>query len=127
MPSLAHSWREEGMGDLGQHAAAVAERRVRAGGAAMVEVDEDLQSLFQDRMRLAVLHVGDEADAAGVALVRGIVETLRARRQRIGSEPNRRQRRRPRPGRRSSVQPSRSSLTPPTGRICPAVARQVFR
>ena len=43
---------EEAVRNLRQHAAAVAERRVRAGRAAMVEIDEDLQTLFQDRVRL---------------------------------------------------------------------------
>ena len=44
--------REEAVRDLRQHAAAVAERRVGAGRAAVVEVDQDLQALFQDRVRL---------------------------------------------------------------------------
>ena len=68
---------EEAVRNLGQYAAAVAERRVGADGAAMVEVDENLQALFEDRVRLAVLHVGDEADAAGIMLVGGVIETLR--------------------------------------------------
>ena len=77
--------REEGVRNLRQHAAAVAERRVGADGAAMVEIDEDLQALLQDGVRLAAVHVGDDADAARIALVRGIVKTLRARRRRIGA------------------------------------------
>ena len=71
------------MRDLGQHAATVAERRIRAHRAAVVEVDQDLQTLFEDVVRLAVLHVGDEADAAGIMLLGGIVEPLRRRRQRV--------------------------------------------
>ena len=39
----------------------------------------------QDRVGLAVLHVGDEADAAGIVLVGRVVEALRARRK--GSAP----------------------------------------
>ena len=73
------------MGNLGQHAAAVAEHRVGADRAAMIEVDEDLQPLFEDRMRLAVLHVGDEADAARVVLVGGVVETLGAGQKRVSA------------------------------------------
>ena len=42
---------EEAVRDLGQHAAAVAERRVGAGRAAMVEVDQDLQALLEDGVR----------------------------------------------------------------------------
>ena len=75
--------REERVRDLGQHAAAVAERRIRAHRAAVVEVDQNLQALFEDVVRLAVLHVGDEADAAGIMLVGGIVERLGRRRQRV--------------------------------------------
>ncbi len=74
---------EERVRNLGQHAAAVAERGIRADRAAMVEVDQDLQALFEDVVRLAVLHVGHEADAAGIVLVGGIVEPLGRRRQRI--------------------------------------------
>ena len=37
---------------------------------------EDREALLDDVVRLAVLHVGDEADAAGILLVGGIVEAL---------------------------------------------------
>ncbi len=74
---------KERVRNLGQHAAAVAKRGIRAHRAAMVEVDQNLQALFEDVMRLAVLHVGHEADAAGIVLFRGIVERLGRRRQRI--------------------------------------------
>ena len=84
---------EEAVGDLRQHAAAVAERRVGAGRAAMVEIDQDLQALLEDRVRGAALHVGDDADAAGIALVRRIVETLRAGQRRVGAARQRRRRR----------------------------------
>ena len=75
--------REERVRDLGQHAAAVAERGIRAHRAAMVEVDQNLQALFEDVVRLAVLHVGHKADAAGIVLLGGIVERLGRRRQRV--------------------------------------------
>ena len=74
---------KERVRNLGQHAAAVAKRGIRAHRAAMVEVDQNLQALFEDVMRLAVLHVGHEADAAGIMLFGGIVEPLGGRRQRI--------------------------------------------
>ena len=77
--------RKEAVRNLDQDAAAVAQRRVRADRAAMVEIDQNLKTLFEDRMRLAVLHVGDEADAAGIMLLRRIVETLGARSQRINA------------------------------------------
>ena len=75
--------REERMRDLGQHAAAVAERGIRAHRAAVVEVDQNLQALFEDVMRLAVLHVGHKANAAEIMLFGGIVEPLGGRGQRI--------------------------------------------
>ena len=37
---------------------------------------EDQQALLDDGMALLVLDMGDEADAAGVVLVGGVVETL---------------------------------------------------
>ena len=71
--------REEAVGDLGQHAAAVAERRVGADRAAMVEIDQDLQALLENGVRGAALHVGDDADAAGIALAaRGRRDPARA-------------------------------------------------
>ncbi len=75
---------EEAVRDLDERAAAVAELGVGPGGAAVVEVDEDLQALLQDVMRLAVPHVGDEADAAGIVLLGRVVEPLRARQEGIG-------------------------------------------
>ena len=83
MPSFAHSSREEAMRDLHEHAAAVARLRVGAHRAAMVEVEQDLQAHLDDGVRLAVLHVGDEADAAGIVLVGGVVEPLGLRKARI--------------------------------------------
>ena len=65
---------EEGVRDLHQDAGAVAHQRVGADGAAMLEVLEDPQPVLDDPVRLLVLQVDDEADAAGVALVRRVVE-----------------------------------------------------
>ncbi len=67
------------MGDLDEDAAAVAALRVGAHGAAMVHVLEDGEALLDDGVRLAVLHVGDETDAAGILLAGGIVEALGGR------------------------------------------------
>ena len=71
---------EEAMRDLGEDAAAVAELGIGADGAAMVEIAQDLQALLDQPVALAVLHVGDEADAARVLLVARVVEPP-ARRQ----------------------------------------------
>ena len=78
--------REEAVRDLGQDAATVAERGIGPDRAAMVEIDQDLQALFEDVVRLAVLHVGDEADAAGIVLLGGIVEALGGRGQRVRTD-----------------------------------------
>ena len=69
-PCIGHLGAVEVVGNLDQDAGAVAHQRVGADGAAMVEVLEDLQALLDDRVRLAARDVGDEADAAGVVLVR---------------------------------------------------------
>ena len=87
--------REEAMRNLHEHAAAVAELGVGADRAAMVEIDEDLQALLEDVVRLAVAHVGDEADAAGIVLPGGVVEALGARQERVGTTTGPRERRPP--------------------------------
>ena len=42
----------------------------------MLQVDEDLQRLPDDRVGSAALDVGDESDAARIVLVIGIVESV---------------------------------------------------
>ena len=68
---------KERVRDLQQHAAAVAGAGIGPRRAAMVDVEEDLQTLLDDVVRLLVVHVGDEADAAGIVLLGRIVEPLR--------------------------------------------------
>ena len=68
--------RKELVRDLNQDAGAVAGFRIAAARAAVREVDEDLQSLDDDVVRLLALDVDHEADATGVVLVSRIVETL---------------------------------------------------
>ena len=70
---------EEGVRDLREHAAAVAGVLVGAHRAAVVEVLQDLEAHGHDGVRGAVPHVGHEADAAGVVLVRGVVKALGGR------------------------------------------------
>ena len=74
---------QESMRRLDQHAAAVAGLRVRPDGAAMIEIEQDFEALLDDRVGLAVLQVGHEADAAGVTFGRGIVHPLRGRKSGI--------------------------------------------
>ena len=66
--------------NLDQDAGAVAHQPVGSDRAALVEVLEDLQTLLDDRVRLAPRDVGHETDAAGIVLVRGRVQTRRRRR-----------------------------------------------
>src|SRR6266436_2768054 len=71
--------REEGVRNLHQDAGAIAGARVGAHRAAMLEIAEDVHRVGDDLMRLLALDIGDEADAAGILLQRGIVETLGGR------------------------------------------------
>ena len=64
--------------DLQEHAGAVAGVGFAAGGAAVVEVGQDLQRLLQDRVGLAPLQVRHKADAAGIVFKRRIVKSLLA-------------------------------------------------
>ena len=75
--------REERMRHLHENAAAVTELGISAHRAAMVEVEQDLQALLHNLVALAVLHVGDEADAAGIALERGVEEAAGFRQGRV--------------------------------------------
>ena len=75
-PSVGALAREELVRNLDQDAGAVAGFRIAAAGAAMRQVDQDLQSLEDDVVRLLALDVDHETDAAGVVLVAGVVETL---------------------------------------------------
>jgi hypothetical protein len=65
---------QEVVGNLHQHAGAVAGERIAAAGAAMGEVAHHLEALLDDAVRLGALHVDHEADAAGVVLVSRIPE-----------------------------------------------------
>ena len=59
------------MRDLHQDAGAVADQRIGADGAAMLEVLEDRRRVLDDLRATCALQVGDEADAAGIAFVAG--------------------------------------------------------
>ena len=72
-PSSFAFAREELVRDLHQDAGAVAGARIGADRAAMFEIDENCQRILDDLVRLAALDVGDEADAAGILVERGIV------------------------------------------------------
>ena len=67
---------EEPVGHLHQDARAVAGIHLASAGAAVQQVDEQLQGLADDAVGLLALDVNDEADAAGVVLVPRIVQPL---------------------------------------------------
>ena len=79
---LAAGTAEERVGQLDQDAGAVALQRIGARRAPMRQVFEDLQALRDDRVAFAALDVRDEAQAARVVLVGGVVQALRGRRPR---------------------------------------------
>ena len=64
--------------DLDQDAGAIARFRIAAAGAAMGQVDQDLDALYDDVVRFLALDVGHKADAAGVVLMARVVEALRS-------------------------------------------------
>src|SRR3546814_18041438 len=64
------------VGNLDQNPGAVANQRVSAHRAAMVDVEKNLEPATNDLIGLAALNVGDEANAAGIAPVNWIVKTL---------------------------------------------------
>ena len=68
---------KELMWNLDEDAGAVAGFWIAAAGAAMRQVQQHLNSLADDVVTFMAANAGDKADAAGVVLVRGIVETLR--------------------------------------------------
>ena len=54
----------------------VADQGVGAHGAAMVQIEQNLQTHPDNVMRLAAFDVGHEADAARVMFIPGVVQTL---------------------------------------------------
>ena len=60
---------------------------IGADSAAMVEIEQDLQAHCDDFVRLGVVHIGDEADAAGVMLVARVIQAL-GRGQAVGVQQN---------------------------------------
>jgi hypothetical protein len=69
----------EPIGHLKQNACAVTGVRVVPGGAAMFEVDQDLERLLDDQVRTPAVDMRYEPDTARIVFVRRIVEALRSR------------------------------------------------
>ncbi len=75
-PRLAAHLLVEGVRHLDQDTGPVAGIGLGAAGAAMIEVLQDLQRLFEDPVRPPALDVDDEPDAAGIVLEARVVESL---------------------------------------------------
>ena len=67
---------EEGMGHLGDDARAIAGILFGSRCSAMLEIDEDLDTLGHDVVGFLALDMDDETDAAGVMLVRAVVQAF---------------------------------------------------
>ena len=78
-PKLRGFALEKRVGNLDQDARAVAGLRIAPAGAAMRQIDQDLDALQDDVVRLAALDAGDKADAASVMLVLRAVKPLSRR------------------------------------------------
>ena len=70
---------EEFVRDLNQQSGAVAGFRVAAAGAAMCQVDENLNAFFNNVVRLVAFDISHETDTTGIMLVARMVKTLRGR------------------------------------------------
>ena len=75
-PELRRHFLEKLVRRLHEDARAVAGVGLAAARAAMVEVQQHLQRLLDNGVRLFALHVDDKADAAGVVLELRIVKPL---------------------------------------------------
>ena len=76
------------MRDLNQNARAIACLRITSAGAAVGEIQQDLNALADDLVTLVAADARHKSDAAGIVLVRGVIEALRGR-QTIGVETGR--------------------------------------
>ncbi len=63
---------EELVRRLHQNAGAVAGARIGADRAAMLEIEQDRQRVFDDLVRLAALDIGNKSDPAGILFQRRI-------------------------------------------------------
>lgn len=67
---------KEAMGQLKEDAGAVPRVDFTATGSAVVQIHQDGEGLLDDIVRTFALHLANKADAAGVMLKLGVVETL---------------------------------------------------
>ena len=70
---------QEAMRHLHEDAGAVARFFLAAAGAAMLQIQENLDRHFDNVVRLAIVQIDDEADAAGIVFVPGVIQPLPGR------------------------------------------------
>ena len=78
-PRREHSRLKKGVGNLDQHAGAVAGLGIAPAGAPVRQVDQDFDPLQDDVVGFFAGDVGHKANPASVVLVARIVKTLRLR------------------------------------------------
>src|SRR5262249_14522721 len=78
-PALLGPLAQQRIRDLDHAAGAVADQRVGADRAAVIEVYQDLQTAADDVVRFSAFDVDDKANAARIMLVAGIVEPWSSR------------------------------------------------
>jgi hypothetical protein len=74
------------MRNLNKNAATVAQLRIGADSAAMIEIEQDLKTHLDDLVAFLIVHVGDEANATSVMLFRRVVQSLRGGEQRVTAD-----------------------------------------
>ena len=67
---------QQTVGNLQQAPGPVANQGISPDGAAMVQVEQDLQPITDDLVAAPALDIGHETDAARIMLVDGVVQTL---------------------------------------------------
>ncbi len=70
---------EKSVGNLDQNARAVAGLRIAAAGASVRQIDQDLNALEDDIVRLVPGDIGYKTDAASIVLLLRVIEALSRR------------------------------------------------
>src|ERR1019366_2324946 len=76
---LACPFGKKAVRNLNQHATAIARPGIGADRTAMIEIAQNLEAHADDFMRFAIVHVGNETDAAGIMFVGWRIKALRDR------------------------------------------------
>ena len=77
------------MWNLDEHTAAVTGFRVGTDRTTVVEIEQNFETLLDERVRFPILHVGNKADAAGIVLAPRVVKALRSIHRRISNRAHR--------------------------------------